>query len=321
MEDPIFSVIIPVYKVENYLDKCVQSIINQTYPDIEIILVDDGSPDRCGEMCDAYARQDSRIKVVHKENGGLSDARNTGIRAATGAYLMFVDSDDFIAEDTCGRLLPLAREGYDVLIGDGMSMGASKRLSHGYTAECVSGQAYLKLALRGGSMPMAAWLYVYNRDFLLHNSLWFKNGILHEDEQFTPRVFLAAERVIETGVNFYRYQIREGSITTGKDYRKNGRDLYETCLELQAIYEKLEDTELKERLLDSLAVKYLSICQDGRLYRYGKEYIHKAFVRANAHSRKTRAKAALFCVSPRLYWHVNHISKQVKLYGNRKQNP
>lgn len=306
----IFSIVVPVYKVEAYLDNCVQSLINQTYPDIEILLVDDGSPDNCPALCDTYARQDSRIKVIHKENGGLSDARNAGIEAASGEYLIFVDSDDCIQPDTCERLLPFTQEGYDIIIGEGVCEGAKKRLSHGYTSKCVSGEAYLKLALQGGSMPMAAVLYVHSREFLLRNDLRFKCGITHEDEQFTPRAFLAAQRVIESGVCFYRYIIREGSITTQKDLRKNGADLYATCLELKARYDKLEDEELRARLLDSLVVKYLSICQDGRLYQYGREYIHKAFVWENARGRKTRAKACLFCLSPRLYWHINDLTKR-----------
>lgn len=306
----MFSIVVPIYKVEAYLDKCIRSLIGQSYSDIEIILVDDGSPDRCGEMCDAYALEDSRIKVIHKKNGGLSDARNTGIHAAVGEYLIFVDSDDWITEDACERLLPFAWQGEDILIGDGVSIGAHKRLSHGYILDSVSGKEYLKLALRAGSMPMAAWLYVYKREFLLNHALEFKYGIVHEDEQFTPRAFLAAERVRETGVCFYCYQIRESSITTGKDYRKNARDLYETCQELQALYEKLEDEELKNRLLDSLVVKYLSLFQAGRLYRYGRVCIRKTFVRANARSKKTRAKARLFSLSPRLYWHINAFMKR-----------
>ena len=98
-ENPLISVIVPVYKVENYLDKCVESILVQTYKNLEILLVDDGSPDRCGEMCDEYAKADSRIKVVHKKNGGLSDARNVALDAMTGEYVAFVDSDDTIAKD------------------------------------------------------------------------------------------------------------------------------------------------------------------------------------------------------------------------------
>ena len=102
--EPLISVIVPVFKVEQYLDECVQSIINQTYKNLEIILVDDGSPDRCPEMCDEYARQDSRIKVIHKPNGGLSSARNAGIDIARGEYIGFVDSDDYIAHDMYEKL-------------------------------------------------------------------------------------------------------------------------------------------------------------------------------------------------------------------------
>lgn len=96
MEEGKISVIVPIYKVENYLNRCVESIRKQTYRNLEIILVDDGSPDACGEMCDRYAQEDSRIRVIHKENGGLSDARNAGIEVATGEYIAFVDSDDWI---------------------------------------------------------------------------------------------------------------------------------------------------------------------------------------------------------------------------------
>ena len=95
----LISVIIPVYKVEEYLENCIQSVIKQTVSDLEIILVDDGSPDQCPEICDLWADKDSRIKVIHKENGGLSDARNAGLDIAQGEYLSFVDSDDWIAPD------------------------------------------------------------------------------------------------------------------------------------------------------------------------------------------------------------------------------
>lgn len=94
--NPLISIIVPVYKVEQYLDECVQSIRKQTYTNLEIILVDDGSPDRCPEMCDEYARLDSRIKVIHKPNGGLSSARNIGIESSHGEWIYFLDSDDWI---------------------------------------------------------------------------------------------------------------------------------------------------------------------------------------------------------------------------------
>ncbi len=111
----LVSVIIPVYKVEPYLDRCVQSVVNQSYPNLEIILVDDGSPDQCPAMCDAWAKKDPRIRVIHKKNGGLSDARNAGMAAATGEYISFVDSDDWIAPEMLERLVKaLERDDSDI---------------------------------------------------------------------------------------------------------------------------------------------------------------------------------------------------------------
>ncbi|MBO5797156.1 MAG: glycosyltransferase [Clostridia bacterium] len=308
-KQPVFSIVVPVYKVEQYLHTCVTSLRRQTYSDIEILLIDDGSPDGCPAMCDAYAKEDKRIRVIHKPNGGLSDARNAGIEAAVGDYLFFVDSDDALFPTACEQFLPYAAEGCDILVGDGTSTGAYRNLCHrGFPGVC-SGKDYLKKALTQKAMPMAAWLYVYKRAFLLEKGLRFKYGILHEDEEFTPRAFLEAERVVDTGINFYSYVIRANSITTGKDQRKNMSDLYTTCLELKERYDRLEDTALKHLLLDSLVNKYLSLFQACRAYRYGRAYIHKRFVRQNAYLRKTKYKAFLFSISPRLYWHVNASTK------------
>ncbi|MBR4625708.1 MAG: glycosyltransferase family 2 protein [Alphaproteobacteria bacterium] len=105
MEIDLVTIIVPIYKVEKYLDKCVQSLINQTYKNLEIILVDDGSPDNCGKMCDEYAAMDNRIKVIHKENGGLVSARNAGYDVVTGQWHMYVDSDDWIDVKTCEMLV------------------------------------------------------------------------------------------------------------------------------------------------------------------------------------------------------------------------
>ena len=108
MSEPKISVIVPVYKVEPYLRKCLDSIVGQTYQNLEIILVDDGSPDGCGAICDEYAAQDKRVRVIHKANGGVSSARNAGLTAATGEWIGWVDSDDWIEPDMYERMLELA---------------------------------------------------------------------------------------------------------------------------------------------------------------------------------------------------------------------
>ncbi len=310
---PFFSIIVPIYKVENYLDQCVRTLINQTFSDIEILLVDDGSPDSCPQMCDSYARQDSRVRVIHKPNGGLSDARNAGLDAATGEYVILVDSDDYIERNACEKLLPFAQTGCDIVIAEGVSEGAVKRLRHGSFAPGIlcDARAYLKTACANGAMPMASWLYVYNRQFLNRENLRFRKGILHEDEQFTPRAFLAAGQVVESGVLLYHYMIRQDSITTGKDLRRNAHDLHEVCLELRSIYDTITDDQLRLQLIDSLAVKELSLFQQGKLYQYGKAYLHKRFVWRNARLWKTKGKAFLFCISARVYWHINHAAKRL----------
>ena len=215
-----FSIIVPIYKVEEYLDRCVKSLLGQTYRNIEIILVDDGSPDRCPEKCEQYSQQDNRVIVIHKKNGGLSDARNSGLRIATGDYIIFVDSDDYIELDTCEKLIPFTENMPHIIVADAIVEGGNQDLTHIINVEMMRGEQYLLKSYRANKAPMAAWLNIYNREFLLHNDLWFKKGILHEDEQFTPRALLKSEKVVVSNKLFYHYIIRENSITT-KKYKRN----------------------------------------------------------------------------------------------------
>ncbi len=307
-----FSIIVPIYKTEQYLRKCVDTLIKQTYKDIEIILVDDESPDAASQMCDEYAHFDTRIKVIHKKNSGLSDARNAGLAIATGDYVIFVDSDDYVEYDMCAKMLTYTAQEPDIIIGDAIVEGGKSHLSHiENVSDLFTGEEYLKKAYAAGKAPMAAWLNIYKRDFLSNNNLQFKYGILHEDEEFTPRAFLAAQSVVCTGVLFYHYIIREGSITTKKDKRKNATDLYNTCTELEKVYLKLADIELRKYLLNSLADKFLGMFQVAKLFQYGDEYIKKEFVVRNAKLSRTRKKAKLYALSPRLYYYTNKIAKLI----------
>ncbi len=306
----VFSIIVPVYNVSEYLRRCLDSLINQTFSDIEIIVVDDGSKDESPVICDEYAQSDSRIKVIHKENGGLSDARNKGLEAATGNYVIFVDSDDYIDTDACDKFLPYIEKSYDIIIGDAYVEGGKCNLTHVVTEDVMTGETYLLRALSAELASMAVWLNVYRREFLRDNGLNFKFGILHEDEQFTPRCFLKANTVVYSGVFFYHYIIRPSSITTKPDKRKNATDLYNTCLELEKIYNSLDNYKLKKLLKDSLVQKYLNMFQVGALYQYGKTYVHKKFIFRNAYKCRTRLKAMLYCLSPKLYYKINERSKR-----------
>ncbi len=306
----LYSIIVPIYNVEKYIHKCLESLLGQTFGDIEIILVDDESPDNCPAICDEYAKKDNRIKVVHQKNGGLSDARNTGLSIAKGKYIIFVDSDDYIDKHTCEQFAKYTENDIDIIIGEAVVESGTCYVRHIEPSEEVfDGLSYLKTALMQEKATMAAWLNVYKKDFLVKNKLFFKKGILHEDEQFTPRAFMLAQTVIVTGLEFYHYVIRENSITTKKDKRKNALDLYNTCCELEKKYLSVEDKYLKDLLLNSLSVKCLNMFQQGKLYQYGKEYIYKDFIKRNAKLPKTVYKAKLYCFSPRLYYFVNGFLK------------
>lgn len=320
--EPEISIVVPIYKVEEYLDKCVNSLINQSYTNIEIILVDDGSPDSCPEMCDNYAQQDSRIKVIHKENGGLSDARNTGMRVTKGEYILFVDSDDYIDLDTCEHFIEIINnQKPDIIVGNAKRMEGSKvlQMSHKLNtkSKAITGGDYLKQELKTKTMYMAAWLNLYSRAFLLANKLEFKVGILHEDEQFTPRAFLKAEGVIGTDISFYNYIIREGSITRKLDLSKNGICVIQTCYELVEIYETLKDKELRRLLDDDLVTNYLYGFQMGRLFQNDYiKLIDKGFLLKRATSLRNCCKVLLFVINRRLYYFTNAFFKTTITYKN-----
>ena len=319
MVAPKISIIVPVYKVEKEIHRCVESIINQTFEDIEIILVDDGSPDKCPRICDEYANKDNRVKVIHKENGGLSDARNVGLLESSGEYVLFVDSDDYIDKYTCENFYYIIKDDIDIVVGDAVRIEDGKELLMRHTDipadSAISGSDFLKVQLKSRKMYMAAWFNLYNRRFLVNNNLFFKKGILHEDEQWTPRVFLKAERVKYVGLPFYSYVIRKNSITKNKDKTKNGIDLINTCHELEKLYTEIKDKELKKLLNNYLAGLYLNAIHFGDLYETKKDIYDPRFLIGKASSLRNRLKSYLFIMNKGLYKYINnYIKNNIKVY-------
>lgn len=314
----MISIIVPVYKVEQYIDTCVSSLINQTYTNIEIILIDDGSPDNCPYICDRYAIEDSRIKVIHKSNGGLSDARNIGLKNASGDFVLFVDSDDYLDLNACERFIKLVGSNDpDIVVGDARRIedGKSIKLKHklNTSGRMITGKQYLKHELKTGTMYMASCFNLYKLEFLRNNKLEFKYGLLHEDEQFTPRVFLAAEKVVGSNILFYNYIIREDSITTSKNKIRNAEHLIKIFKELENIYNDLQDQDLKRLLNESLVSKYLNLFQVAELYK--EEYVYlidKKFLKGKAVSNKNKLKVFLFLLDKKLYYNVNRIYKALE---------
>ena len=184
---PLFSIIIPVYNVEAYLRQCIDSVLSQTFVDYEIILVDDGSPDRSGEICDEYACRDSRIKVIHKPNGGLSDARNHGIKNACGDYILFIDSDDFWPSEE--NLANIAQE-IDNTSPNAVIYSANKLLKHGkiipfrgnyFNAKGMSSKEIVSLLIDTGNFPCASWTICVQRCMIINNDILFPKGVTAED--------------------------------------------------------------------------------------------------------------------------------------------
>ncbi len=225
MDNPVISVVVPVYKVEKYLDRCVQSILSQMFSNFELILVDDGSPDNCGSMCDAYAKQDPRVQVIHKENGGLSDARNVGKSAAKGEYILFVDSDDYIAPLLMDTLYNLAKKYHaDIVCGGAYNCYQDKEISQfSEKKELVfDGVTALQKMLQGQDLPGSAWGKLYSKE--LCNQLDFQVGKYYEDAFFQVDMFPMAKTVAVTTEPLYYYIHRAGSITT-HSFRKKDMDI------------------------------------------------------------------------------------------------
>ena len=209
----LITVIIPVYNVEEYLDECVDSVVSQTYSNLEIILVDDGSPDNCPAKCDEWAGKDSRIKVIHKQNGGLSDARNAGIDIATGIYIIFIDSDDYIRQDMIEKLYSaLTREKADIAACGIHSFEGDKTSDWGCHDFTGNPQQILSLLYDDAKYPVSAWNKIYSRNCWAN--LRFPVGKTCEDAFTTYQLVHNANRIVMIPEPLYCYRIRPGSIMT-----------------------------------------------------------------------------------------------------------
>ena len=230
------SVIVPVYNVDSYLDRCVNSIVEQTYGNIEVILVDDGSTDKCPIMCDAWKSRDKRIKVIHKENGGLSDARNVGIDASTGDYLLLVDSDDYIESTMCEKLLIAVKNAQaDIAVcnlyreyPDYNELDTMKQTNN----QVVEREKILEEFFMRSSIAMVvAWNKLYRRElFFTKEHIRYPKGRLHEDEFTSYKLLYAAKKTVFLTEPLYHYVQRDGSIMSRYSER-NMRDIAACALE------------------------------------------------------------------------------------------
>ena len=213
-----FSIVVPVYNVEAYLDDCLQSLQAQRYTDYEVICVNDGSTDGSRKLLAEWSERYPQMRIVDRENGGLSAARNSGTDVAEGEYIVYVDSDDWVSPDMLEKLATAA-DGSDILC---YACQRTDNQAHDtLTAEESHGWDYYnRHALEARIVPfVCVWQRAYRREFLDSNQLRFREGILHEDNQFTPRACLVAEKVRVLPDILYYYRVREGSIMTTRGMR------------------------------------------------------------------------------------------------------
>ena len=224
----LVSVIVPVYNAEAYLEQCLESLLGQTYGNTEILLVDDGSTDGSGALCDAYAAKDARIKTLHKENGGASSARNAGLREATGDYIYFLDSDDHIEPTLLEKLLLSAKENdADLVFFDAWALDentgriSETNYNHRERYAPDTGKNLMAKMVANKDFHMGVWQLFYRKAFLDRTQLRFVEGIIYEDFLFTCRAYCLAERVSYVPEFLYTRRYRANSVMTAKKTMKN----------------------------------------------------------------------------------------------------
>lgn len=311
MSNPLISVIVPVYNVKDYLSDCLGSLKQQTYKDLEIILVDDGSDDGSGEILDEYMKNDKRMVVFHKKNGGLSSARNFGLKKATGEYITFVDSDDYLEKDAIEYLYGLIKRDESVIAvashKEKKENGEVRDFNNGEESDELTVEEALKRMLNERGFMVSAWGKLYEKRLL--KGITFPEGKLHEDVGTTYKIFLAAYKTDELAkVSYgekakYIYNIRSSSITNaGFDSRKLEliTQTDEMCNEIEKVFPGLINTLNLRRVHARFSIlrqigKSKGVSRlENELIHYIKE--HKKWVTRNPEAGK-RDKLAVYSLS------------------------
>ncbi len=256
MED-LISVIVPVYNVRQYINRCIDSIIEQTYANLEIILVDDGSTDNSGNICDEYAKKDNRIKVIHKENGGLSDARNAGIDIAKGAFISFIDSDDYVENNYIEILYnAIKKHEADIAVGAHKVIYDTGTILEKATGEeaILEPKEVLKRILYDEGIDLSAWSKLYKLE--LFKEIRYPKGRIFEDAATTYKLIDKSKRISIISKSIYNYVIRDDSITN-KKFSPKKMDLI-TSTEEMSNYIKNKYPDLEQAANRRLMYAYLS---------------------------------------------------------------
>lgn len=313
MNQPLVSIVIPVYNVEEELTRCMDSVLNQSYKHCEIILVDDGSKDQSGSICDTYAQKMKNVQCIHTENKGQSAARNLGIKMANGKYLLFVDSDDYIDCNTVNKMVEVADVNEcDIVVGDYYEITKDSLLKisncHIQSNLVYDGKDYLIENFTRGGFLCSPVMGLYRLEFLKQNELYFKEGIYHEDELWAPQLYLAANRVTHIDFPFYYYCFRENSTTNQKDETKilkRSNDIIQVCNILYDKYKCL-DRHSRNVLNDYLCTVYFSA-----LYIAKRTDANRIFGFKTANSFVNYGKSVLYLIAPKIYLKLNPVAKRI----------
>lgn len=306
---PEISIIVPVYNVEKYIHRCIDSILAQTFTDFELILVNDGSPDQCGKICDRYAENDTRIKVIHKKNGGLSDARNFGLEIAQGDFIGFVDSDDYIEKDMYEKLIKACKDSNLKLAMCGRYKVLGEELKPIFSFQghkiWESREAIEKL-LTWDNIDSSACDKLFSRD--LFEKLRFPVGKYNEDIYIMTQIIHQAEKIVHIGEAKYYYFHRTDSITTER-FSEKKLDLLEANQKVSELVNKYyPDLDFKAESFNLEGIIYLSgLLQNKKCKKeYARSYnlINKLLynnifkIINNPHiDRSTKAKAILMVIN------------------------
>lgn len=310
-----FSIIVPVYNAEKYLEKCIDSLLKQNIKDYEIIFVNDCSKDNSKKIIEEKLKNIDNIVILDNEqNLGLSDTRNKGISVAKGEYIIFVDSDDYIETNVLLDIFTKLKENNfpDIMyFGFYEENGEYVEKKRGFKCETnrlYDAYDFMKVELKKRNLYAPACFATYKRTFILNNNLHFESGLLHEDELWTPNALLSAKTVYVGSDYFYHYVRHSNSITRSKDNTKNGLDLKQIAVKIDAMANKLSDNELKLLLREHAARLYMKAISVGKLYR--KEYkkkVERSFPIKRARNLYDKFKAILFFANTKLYYTINRM--------------
>lgn len=319
----LLSIIVPVYNVEKYLNRCVDSLLDQgDFSDYEVILVDDGSTDSSGKICDDYAERFEVVRTIHKENGGASSSRNLGIINAKGKFIMFVDSDDYVKSDCLSFLINKLLENnldilsYNFIYSYGLYNISENSELTDFFGKIVTGEEFLIKCLKNQSMLMTVWKYIYKKDIIIDNCLFFREGVIYEDEEWVPRTFFKANRVMQIDDIVYCYCIRHESVSNNKSKVKSGSlDLLSNCKSLKRFSQSIGNTELKDLIENNIVTLALSAYFRGQLTESIDEIKD---LLSGLHVENTNVKkVSLFLHNPIIYLKVNYILKRLKKFKNK----